>query len=312
MLALRAGHPLAAESLCSGLWGASAPRRLPKPFRATYRTCDGVAAWAIATKGSGYVLALDSASVDAHRFEEYLQEAVWQQEARNIAQAAAMLEAALTLWRGRRPELTEHSWATADVVRLEGSVAGRGRPFRPAPGPWPARPSRRRPRGWRGAGTVAGTALGPADVGPLPRGPPACPGRLPGCVAAGRGTRYRPLRRVGNAGTLGAGTIFESGLRRTARPGARGAKPYTGWPTGSELDLPISCEPGQSAVGVERGDQLPSGHVTFLCADGGLERLVPRLGDRFPPLLADHRSVIRGRWPPTEGSRSTAPMTACS
>ena len=121
MLALRAGQPLAAEPLGSGLWGASAPPSAAKAVQSYISHVRRVLPpGAIATKGSGYVLLLDPASVDVHRFEEHLREAARQQEARNVAQAAVVLEAALSLWRGHPcPDLTEHSWATAEVVRLE-------------------------------------------------------------------------------------------------------------------------------------------------------------------------------------------------
>ena len=121
MLALRAGQPVAAESLWSGLWGGSAPPSAAKVLQGHISHLRQVLPpGAIATKGSGYVLQLDRRAVDASRFEECVQEAGRQQSAGNLAQAAGALRQALSLWRGQPcPELTEHSWATAAVARFE-------------------------------------------------------------------------------------------------------------------------------------------------------------------------------------------------
>jgi DNA-binding SARP family transcriptional activator len=121
MLALRAGQPIATESLWSGLWGDSAPPSAAKVLQSHISHLRHVLpAGAIVTKGSGYVLPLERGAVDASRFEECVQEAGRQQSDGNLAQAAGALRQALSLWRGQPcPELTEHSWATAAVARLE-------------------------------------------------------------------------------------------------------------------------------------------------------------------------------------------------
>ncbi len=120
MLALRAGQPVPTESLWSGLWGDSAPPSAAKVLQGHISHLRHVLPpGAIATEGSGYVLQLDRAAVDASGFEERLQEAGRQQGAGNLTEAAGP-SAGLSLWRGQPcPDLTEHSWATAAVARLE-------------------------------------------------------------------------------------------------------------------------------------------------------------------------------------------------
>lgn len=121
MLALRAGQPVPTKSLWSGLWGDSAPPSAAKVLQSHISHLRHVLPpGAIATVGSGYLLQLDHGAVDASRFERSLQEAAEQRDAGDLAEAVGTLVDGLGLWRGDPcPELTEHSWASAAVVRLE-------------------------------------------------------------------------------------------------------------------------------------------------------------------------------------------------
>ena len=298
MLALRAGQPVSAESLCSGLWGASAPPSAAKALQSYVSHLRRVLPpRAIATKGSGYVLVLDPASVDVHRFEEYLREAARQQEARNIAQAAVTVESGLTLWRGHPcPELTEHSWATAEVVRLEELL-----------------------RQAEDELSDLRLSLGQHDrlVGDLEAAVAREPLRerrwaqlMLALYRAGRQAdalrAYSRLRST-LAEELGIGPSAElvmlerSVLEQSSDldyvqvpglapglPGLTPGGPQAANPTSRStvLDSPPS--------GSDRGgDRIPSDHVTFLCADvEGFSRLSQRRGDRSLRLLPDHRRVI--------------------
>jgi predicted ATPase/DNA-binding SARP family transcriptional activator len=121
MLALRPGQLVPTQALWSGLWGDSAPPSAAKVLQSHISHLRHVLPpGAIATVGSGYVLQLDRGAVDASRFERSLQEAAEQRDAGNLAKAVGTLVDGLGLWRGQPcPELTEHSWASAAVARLE-------------------------------------------------------------------------------------------------------------------------------------------------------------------------------------------------
>ena len=58
--------------------------------------------------------------MDSQRFERAVREALQRTETGDARGAVAVLAQALDLWRGRPcEELVEHSWATAEVARLE-------------------------------------------------------------------------------------------------------------------------------------------------------------------------------------------------
>jgi predicted ATPase/DNA-binding SARP family transcriptional activator len=121
MLALRAGRPVPAEALYDGLWGEAAPPSAAKALQ-TYvsHLRRLLPAGCLLTNSGGYLLQVNPGSVDAARFEGAVHEAARRQEAGERAGAALLLREALALWRGRPcPELTEHTWATAEVARLE-------------------------------------------------------------------------------------------------------------------------------------------------------------------------------------------------
>ncbi len=121
MLALRAGRPVPAEALCEGLWGEMGPPSAAKALQTYVSHLRRLfPPGCLLTTSGGYVLALSPRSVDAARFEEAVHQAGQRQEAGDLVSAMALLQEALRLWRGRAcPELTEHTWATAEVARLE-------------------------------------------------------------------------------------------------------------------------------------------------------------------------------------------------
>ena len=121
MLALRAGRPVTAKFLIAGLWGESPPASAAKVLQ-TYvsRLRGAIPELCLTTSGNAYSLKLEPGSVDAHRFEGAVREALQRTETGDARGAVAVLAQALDLWRGCPcEELVEHSWATAEVARLE-------------------------------------------------------------------------------------------------------------------------------------------------------------------------------------------------
>ena len=121
MLALRPGRPVTAELLIAGLWGESPPASAAKVLQ-TYvsRLRGAIPELCLLTSGNAYSLKLEPGSVDAQRFEGAVREASQRTETGDARGAVAVLAQALDLWRGRPcEELVEHSWATAEVARLE-------------------------------------------------------------------------------------------------------------------------------------------------------------------------------------------------
>ncbi len=121
MLALRPGRPVTAELLIAGLWGESPPASAAKVLQ-TYvsRLRKAMPEQCLLTSGNAYSLKLEPGSVDALRFERAVREASQRTETGDARGAVVVLAQALDLWRGRPcEELVEHSWATAEVARLE-------------------------------------------------------------------------------------------------------------------------------------------------------------------------------------------------
>jgi DNA-binding SARP family transcriptional activator len=121
MLALRAGRVVTVESLHEGLWGDSPPLSAAKTAQ-TYisHLRRLLPSGTLTTAGRGYVLDVDEGSVDAACFEAALREGRELHRASELHEAADRLADALGLWRGPPcSDLTEYSWASAEVVRLE-------------------------------------------------------------------------------------------------------------------------------------------------------------------------------------------------
>jgi hypothetical protein len=215
VLAVNAGAVVAEDRLVDALWDGSPPRTATKTLQNyVLRLRRRLGATAIRTRAPGYVLDGTATDVGARRGAD--------REGRRAAAAGdheaaiAGFDEALALWRG--PALVE--FAGSAVRPGRGRPAGRaarGRrrgPDRRDAGTRAAPRGRRRLRDARGRPPAAGTPLGPAHGGAVPRRQAGrSAGRLP---TAARGPR-RPAR--GRPGAGGAG-----GARRdTGRgPGARG------------------------------------------------------------------------------------------
>ena len=121
LLALRSDQPLTSELLCAGLWGENEPATATKALQMYVSHLRRLLpADCLVTVGEGYALRIGRGSVDAARFEDALQRSAEFRTARDLSSAAGLLADGLRLWRGPPcRELTEHSWATAEVVRLE-------------------------------------------------------------------------------------------------------------------------------------------------------------------------------------------------
>ncbi len=121
ILALRSDRPVTLESLCAALWGDRAPATANKALQ-TYvsHLRRLLPPGCLVTAGDGYALRVGHGSVDATRFEEALHRAGELRAAGDLASSAGFLVDGLRLWRGPPcRELSEHSWVTAEVVRLE-------------------------------------------------------------------------------------------------------------------------------------------------------------------------------------------------
>ena len=119
VLGLRSGRTTPAELLYEGLWGKAAPPSAAKALQ-TYvsHLRRLLPSGCISTTSGGN--RLQGGSVDAARFEEAVAGAAERRAAGDAEGAAWRLSDGLALWRGRPcPELTEHSWATAEIARLE-------------------------------------------------------------------------------------------------------------------------------------------------------------------------------------------------
>jgi DNA-binding SARP family transcriptional activator len=122
VLLLHANQPVSAEQLAVALWGEEAPAgavntvqvhvsRLRKALGDT-----GV----LVTRPSGYELRLEVDQLDSHRFEERLAEGRSELAAGRVTRAAAILEEALSLWRGRPlDDLAYEPFAQREIARLE-------------------------------------------------------------------------------------------------------------------------------------------------------------------------------------------------
>jgi DNA-binding SARP family transcriptional activator/tetratricopeptide (TPR) repeat protein len=148
-LAVDVGQPVSADKLIDRVWGETSPSRARhvlfvylSRLRAVLRRIPSAdEAWAaIERRSGGYVLQIDPASVDLHRFRELLRLA--QTPSHNTEQRRALLGDALALWRGdpladvpggwaagvrqglaqqRIDTVTE--WATASVLLGEAATA---------------------------------------------------------------------------------------------------------------------------------------------------------------------------------------------
>ena len=121
-LALKAPEPVAVDVLIETLWGDDPPggavRALQKQVSRLRQRLGADAP--LHHRPAGYVLEIDRAAVDAHRFEELLRAGRAALDAEHPQAARDDLEAALALWRG--PALADHrfeTFAQFEIARLE-------------------------------------------------------------------------------------------------------------------------------------------------------------------------------------------------
>ncbi len=124
LLALRPRQLLSYSSLIDGLWGDTVPATARKTLHghvAQARKALSTAGLAglLETRDPGYLLRIDNAAVDIHRFEEHLRGGRESLERGDCEQATDQLQAGLGLWRG--DPLTDcpvAGWAHAELAGL--------------------------------------------------------------------------------------------------------------------------------------------------------------------------------------------------
>ena len=123
LLAVRAPHPVSAESAAEALWPQAAPADAMRSLQVTVsrlRSSLGDAGAALERVASGYRLAVEAAAIDARRFETLINAAQSARAEGDAAAARRLLDDALSLWRG--PALADvgfESFAQAEIARLE-------------------------------------------------------------------------------------------------------------------------------------------------------------------------------------------------
>jgi predicted ATPase/DNA-binding SARP family transcriptional activator len=123
LLAVRAPHPVSAESAAEALWPRAAPAEAMRSLQVTVSRlrrslADGGAA--LETVASGYRLVVEADAIDARRFETLVDAAQAAGVEGDAAAARRLLDDALGLWRG--PALADvgfESFAQAEIARLE-------------------------------------------------------------------------------------------------------------------------------------------------------------------------------------------------
>jgi DNA-binding SARP family transcriptional activator len=136
LLALLLLHPnetLGADRLIDELWGERPPAGAAKTLQMQVSRLrraladaggDGTSGL-VATRGSGYELAVDPERLDSHRFEALTREARQQLAAGRPARALELLERALSLWRGPAlGELAYEPFVQNEIARLNELRAG--------------------------------------------------------------------------------------------------------------------------------------------------------------------------------------------
>jgi DNA-binding SARP family transcriptional activator len=123
VLVLHANETLSTDRLIEELWGARPPATAAKTVQvhvSRLRKALAAAGDLIETRERGYRLALDPERLDSQRFERLVGEARNELAERRPEQAAAALEAALSLWRGEPlADLAYEPFAQPEIVRLE-------------------------------------------------------------------------------------------------------------------------------------------------------------------------------------------------
>lgn len=123
LLAVRAPHPVSADSAAEALWPRAAPAEAMRSLQVTVsrlRRSLGAAGSALETVASGYRLAVQADAIDALRFEQLAADGYRELEDGEPERAARALRAALSLWRGPAlADLAFETFAQAEIGRLE-------------------------------------------------------------------------------------------------------------------------------------------------------------------------------------------------
>jgi DNA-binding SARP family transcriptional activator len=123
LLAMRAPHPVAAESAADALWPRAAPAEAIRSVQVTVsrlRRSLGSAGSALETVASGYRLVIEPDAIDARRFETLIGSAQAERREGDGATARRLLDDALALWRGRPlADVAFESFAQGEIARLE-------------------------------------------------------------------------------------------------------------------------------------------------------------------------------------------------
>ncbi len=124
MFALRPGRLVSRSSLIDGLWADAVPPTALKTLQghvAQVRKALSAAGLVgvLVTRDPGYLLRIDTALVDIHRFEEHVRAGRHALEHGDPATAIDRLEAGLALWRGDPlADCPVTGWADAELTRL--------------------------------------------------------------------------------------------------------------------------------------------------------------------------------------------------
>lgn len=123
-LVLRSNEVVSTDVIVDNLWGEQAPRS-PRELVRTYVSrlrgaLFGAEGLRVAASPPGYVLQVEPATVDAHRFERLVDEARQEKEAGCLDDAVSTLNRGLALWRGDvLADLTEFPSFRPEIARLE-------------------------------------------------------------------------------------------------------------------------------------------------------------------------------------------------
>lgn len=121
VLLLHRGEVIPADRLIDELWGERPPATAAKTLQGYISHLrKTLGQGVLITRGPGYLLAPESAQLDADRFEELVAEARRTLQEDNAVAAAGQLRAALELWRG--PALADFAYASfarPEIARLE-------------------------------------------------------------------------------------------------------------------------------------------------------------------------------------------------
>jgi hypothetical protein len=174
-LALRAGSVVQTSELIDTVWGEDPPatvRKCLQTYIGVLRRALGSST--IKTAGGGYRLQVDHEDVDLTRFERYIRDGSDRLDQGECSLAVERFSAALGLWRGAPLEelLDSPAGMAAPGPHLGTPPGARGTAVRGPTSLGSARRSGGRLGGRGPSRAVPGAALGAANAGPVPFGPP--------------------------------------------------------------------------------------------------------------------------------------------